>query len=54
MDWLAEKAITTLRQAGKIILECEVDKAKIIQKGAANYVTQVDLQVQNFLVDELR
>jgi Archaeal fructose-1,6-bisphosphatase and related enzymes of inositol monophosphatase family len=54
MDRLAEQVIEMLRQAGKIILECEIDKDKIIQKGAGNYVTQVDFQVQNFLVDKIR
>jgi myo-inositol-1(or 4)-monophosphatase len=54
MGRLNEQVVEVLRAAGKIILESEIDKAKIIQKSAANYVTQVDFQVQNFLVDQLR
>ncbi len=54
MDQLIEKTVEALRQAGNIILECEIDKDQIIQKGAANYVTQVDLQVQKFLVAQLQ
>jgi myo-inositol-1(or 4)-monophosphatase len=54
MDPLIEKTVEILKQAGKIILECEIDKDKIIQKGTANYVTQIDLEVQNFMVDQLR
>ena len=54
MELLVEKSVEVVKQAGKIILESEIDKAQIIQKGVANYVTQVDLQVQRFLVDKLQ
>jgi myo-inositol-1(or 4)-monophosphatase len=53
MDQLMEKTVEALRQAGNIILECEIDKDQIIRKGAANYVTQVDLEVQKFLLTAL-
>jgi myo-inositol-1(or 4)-monophosphatase len=54
METLLEKSVTAVKQAGKFILESEIVKEEIIQKGEANYVTQVDLKVQSFLIAKLR
>ena len=45
----AEKAV---RAAGKLFLSA-VDERQIIEKGFANFVTEVDYRVQDFLIREL-
>jgi myo-inositol-1(or 4)-monophosphatase len=42
-----------VKKAGELFLSSTLEKDSIIQKGHANYVTQVDYEVQKFLVKEL-
>lgn len=53
MKSLFNDAIEAVKKAGEIILDSEIVRSQIIQKGFGNYVTQVDLKVQEFLVGEL-
>ena len=47
-----KKVIELVRQTKDLILR-EMQKEEVMVKGAANYVTNVDLAVQNFLKEEL-
>ena len=53
MKQIMEKAITAIRSAGSIINSFETGNTKVFEKGTANYVTQVDYDVEAFLVKEL-
>lgn len=46
----AEKAV---RETARIFLNSELDKSLVMQKGIHNYVTHIDYEVQNFLLEEL-
>jgi len=52
MDVLAASTGKAVREAGKLFLD-NIDESMIIQKGAKNFVTQIDFRVQDFLICEL-
>jgi myo-inositol-1(or 4)-monophosphatase len=54
MDNLKEKVSEIIEQAGAIIVNTELRKEHIEVKGPANFVTEVDYKVQEFLVKELQ
>ena len=47
-----KKVIALVKQTKELILK-EMNNEEVMVKGAANYVTNVDLAVQNFLKEEL-
>ena len=47
-----KKVADLVKQTKDLILK-EMDEEEVMIKGAANYVTNVDLAVQNFLKEEL-
>ena len=47
-----KKVADFVKQTKDLILK-EMDEEEVMIKGAANYVTNVDLAVQNFLKEEL-
>ena len=47
-----KKVADLVKQTKDLILK-EMDEEEVMIKGAANYVTNVDLAVQNFLREEL-
>lgn len=53
MDYLKEKLEKTVREAGKLFHNTDIIDDFVVKNGAANYVTQVDFQVQEFLQNEL-
>lgn len=50
---IAYKAEQAVREAGKLFLKNDSESRKIVEKGFANYVTEVDYAVQEFLIEEL-
>lgn len=53
MDKLRVETEKAVRDAGKLILDTDIDKSMIKKKGSKNYVTQVDLMVQELLLKRL-
>lgn len=53
MDHIKEKAQNAVRKAGEIILNSQKDSSIVFEKGAKNYVTQIDFAVQDYLVKKL-
>lgn len=47
------EAETALKEAGKLLISPKISKNEIVEKGFANYVTQIDYQVQSLLAMEL-
>lgn len=54
MEQIMKDAIKALQAAGSIINTFELDNSQIYEKGTANYVTQVDYNVEKFLIQELK
>lgn len=53
MHYLRQAIEASLREAGKLFHEMKVDDSQVIRKGAANFVTQVDYMVQDFIIRNL-
>ncbi len=53
MDKILKQASTIVRSAGEIIKKSESDSVLVHEKGSANYVTEVDFAVQDYLMDRL-
>lgn len=54
MDRIAEQTISIVRAAGEMVCSQFKQTKKILHKGQANYVTQIDFAVQDFLVEKLQ
>jgi len=54
MEEIMNKTIKAKKSAGLIINSFESKNAKIYTKGTANYVTQIDYNVEEFLATELK
>lgn len=50
---IGKKVENAVKEAGKLFFIPRMDESLIMQKGDANYVTQVDYAVQNYLLDKL-
>jgi myo-inositol-1(or 4)-monophosphatase len=53
IDNLKQQVLKIIEQAGAIIINTELRKESIEVKGPANFVTEVDYKVQDFLINEL-
>lgn len=53
MQEIFKKTIAAIKSAGLIINNFELGSSQIFEKGTSNYVTQVDYNVEEFLVQEL-
>lgn len=53
MEEIMLKVIEAIKAAGSIIKNFETENTEVFEKGTANYVTQVDYNVEEFLVNEL-
>ncbi len=53
MHNLLRQAIEIVRSAGEIITKSETDSVLVHKKGTANYVTEVDFAVQDYLINRL-
>lgn len=53
MDKLRLETEKAVRDAGKLILETGIDRSMVKKKGSKNYVTQVDIMVQELLLKRL-
>lgn len=54
MESIKAKAESAVREAGEIFLNRLFDKGLVIKEGTANYATQIDIEVQDFLVARLK
>jgi myo-inositol-1(or 4)-monophosphatase len=53
MEQIMQKAITAIKSAGSIINSFEAGNTPVFEKSASNCVTQIDYNVEAFLVSEL-
>lgn len=53
MSDLNERTLKVIREAGKLFDNKISDKSRIIKKSHANFVTEVDYKIQEFIVGEL-
>ncbi len=51
---MKEQILSIILEAGKIIAKSKVSKDMIIKKGLADFVTHVDLEVQNYIINALK
>ena len=55
LDKICEKMISAIKEAGKIILYAHRAEDTVTEKpGTSNFVTEYDLAVQSFLIDEIK
>ncbi|MDF2524000.1 MAG: inositol monophosphatase/fructose,6-bisphosphatase family protein [Clostridiales bacterium] len=53
MNDINVQAIRVVREAGELLKKTNPGKSKVYEKGFANYVTEVDIAVQEFLIPRL-
>lgn len=53
MEAVRNRTESIVKTAGRIFTDTVIDRSMIVEKGFVNFVTQVDYQVEEFLVKEL-
>lgn len=54
MKDIAVKAQGAVREAGKLVIQAETAKRHIYKKGRANFATDIDYAVQEYMLEELK